>query len=175
MQKIALRIPEDRLGVIIGKDGSVKKRLEEETNCRIIVSSEGVVAIESEDAVGFLKAQDVIKAIGSGFSPEVAFKLLSDDFIILDVISLDFSPNNLQRIKGRIIGKGGKFRKAIEDMLGVNVSVHHKSVAIIGEIENVNAAREAINMIINGHQHSTVYRFLENKRREIKMKSLDWK
>ncbi|HID42296.1 MAG TPA: RNA-processing protein [Archaeoglobaceae archaeon] len=175
MQKIVLRIPEDRLGVIIGKDGSVKKRLEEETNCRIIVSSEGVVAIESEDAVGFLKAQDVIKAIGSGFSPEVAFKLLSDDFIILDVISLDFSPNNLQRIKGRIIGKGGKFRKAIEDMLGVNVSVHHKSVAIIGEIENVNAAREAINMIINGHQHSTVYRFLENKRREIKMKSLDWK
>jgi ribosomal RNA assembly protein len=174
MQKIELRIPEDRLGVVIGKEGDTKKKIEELTGCKIFVSRDGIITIEGEDAIGFLKAQDVIRAIGYGFNPEVAFKLVSDDFVILDIINLDYSPNNLQRIKGRIIGKGGKMRKSIEHMLGVSVSVYHKSVAIIGEVDNVNSAREAINMIVEGSQHSTVYKFLESRRREIKLRSLDW-
>lgn len=173
MQKIELRVPEDRLGVVIGKEGAAKRKIEGLTGCKLSISRDGIITVEGDDAIGFLKAQDVIKAIGYGFNPETAFKLV-EDFIILDVINLDYSPNNLQRIKGRIIGKSGKMRKSIEHMLGVHVSVYHKTVAIIGEVNYVNFAREAINMIIEGSQHSTVYKFLESKRREIKLKSLDW-
>jgi ribosomal RNA assembly protein len=173
MQKAELRIPDERVGVLIGREGEIKRRIEKKTGCRITVK-EDTISVEGDDAIGFLKAQDVIKAVGYGFNPEIALKLLESDFIILDVIHLDYSSNALQRIKGRIIGKGGKVRKLIEEMLGVNVSVYRKTVAIIGEIGNVNAAREAVEMIIDGAQHSTVQKFLENKRREIKMKSLDW-
>jgi ribosomal RNA assembly protein len=177
-QAIEIKIPDERIGVLIGKEGEIKKRIEETTGCKIKINSKtGVVTVESGgDAIGFLKAQDVIKAIGHGFSPDIAMKLLEGDFVVLEIIDLtDYvSANALQRVKGRIIGKEGKMRKTIEDMLGVNVSVYEKTVAIIGNPDNVSAAREAVMMLIEGAQHSTVQRFLERKRREIKMRGLDW-
>jgi|Deesub1362B_J571_1020462.scaffolds.fasta_scaffold00052_117 ribosomal RNA assembly protein len=178
LQTIEIKVPEERVGVLIGKEGEIKKRIEEATGCKISVNSRtGVVRIErGEDAIGFLKAQDVIKAIASGFSPEVAFKLLEGDFIILEVINLaDYvSPSALQRIKGRIIGKEGKMRKSIEETLNVFVTVGDKTVAIIGDVESVSAAREAIMMLVDGAQHATVQKFMERKKRDIKMRSMDW-
>ncbi|MCX8171787.1 MAG: hypothetical protein N3E47_07525, partial [Candidatus Bathyarchaeota archaeon] len=47
------------------------------------------------------------------------------------------------------------------------------TVAIIGDVEQVNVAREAINMLINGSQHATVYRFLQRKRQELKRRRLE--
>ncbi len=175
MNKTELKIPEDRIGVLIGKNGEIKKTLEKKTNCKISISSEtGVVKIESEDPIGFLRAQEFIKAIGYGFSPDVAFKLVDDEMMVLDVISLSEYEEDLQRIKGRIIGKKGKMRKLIEELLGVNVIVGNKEVAIIGDAESVSVAREAIFKLIEGAQHSTVQRFLERKRRDLKLRTLDW-
>jgi ribosomal RNA assembly protein len=175
--EIELVIPEDRIGVLIGKEGEVKERIENATGCKLNINSKtGVVRIQCEDPIGFLKAQDVIKAIAHGFNPDVALKILQDDLTVLEIIDLtDYVTSNaLQRIKGRIIGKEGKMRKFIEDVLNVNVSVYGKTVSIIGDAESVAVAREAILMLVEGAQHSTVQRFLERKRREMKMRSLDW-
>ncbi|HIP25459.1 MAG TPA: RNA-processing protein [Archaeoglobus profundus] len=175
--EIEIVIPEDRIGVLIGKEGEVKEKIENATGCKLKINSKtGVVKIQCEDAINFLKAQNVIKAIAHGFNPDIAFKLL-DEFTILDIIDISefaSSPNDLQRIKGRIIGKDGKMRRFIEDLMNVNISVYGKTVAIIGDAESVAVAREAIMMLIEGAQHSTVQRFLERKRREMKMRSLDW-
>ncbi len=172
--QVEIRVPDDRIGVLIGKNGEVKKLIEEKTGCKINVKG-GVVEIICEDAVGFLKARDAINAIAHGFSPEVAMKLL-EGFRVLEVIDLSdyISDNAMQRVKGRIIGKGGRMRKNIEDMLGVDVSIYGKKVAIIGEPDAVNVAREAIMMLIDGSQHTTVQRYLENRRRDLKMRSMDW-
>ncbi len=177
MNVIEMEIPEDRIGVLIGKEGEVKKLIEEKTGCRLKVSSKyNVVKIECEDAIGFMRAKDVINAISSGFSPDVALKLLYDENLVLDVVDLSsmLPDSALRRIKGRIIGKEGKMRKQIEDMLNVNISISEKHVAIIGEPENVAAAREAVLMIVDGAQHSTVIKFMERKRRDLKSRSLDW-
>jgi ribosomal RNA assembly protein len=82
--------------------------------------------------------------------------------------------NAIPRIKGRIIGKDGIMRKNIEETLEVNLSIYGKNVSIIGDLENVNSAREAIIMLIEGAQHSRVLRFMEKKKRELRSKSLDW-
>lgn len=178
METIELRIPPDRIGVLIGKEGEVKKRLEERTGCKISIDSKtGVVRItRGEDAVGFLKAKDVINAISSGFNPEIAIKLLDDDFTIFERIDLSqyVSPKAMERVKGRIIGKEGKIRRLIEETLNVHVSIYDKYVSIIGFMDNVYAAREAIMMLIEGAQHSTVQKFMEKKKREIEMRSMDW-
>ncbi|MCD6494172.1 MAG: RNA-processing protein [Archaeoglobaceae archaeon] len=177
MNKIEMKLPKSRIGVLIGKDGKVIKKIEDATNCKIEINPKTeTVKIECEDALGFLKAKDIVNAIASGFNAETALKLLEGDFTILEIIDLsDFVPSSaMQRIKGRIIGKEGRMKKTIEDMLAVNVSIQDKTVAIIGEAENVNAAREAIMMLIDGAQHSTVQRFLERKRRDIKMRSFDY-
>ena len=177
MNVIEIEVPEDRVGVLIGKDGEIKKLIEEKTGCKLRISSKfGVVKIECEDALGFMRAKDVVMAIAHGFSPDIALKLLDDEMLVLEVVDLSsmVSENAMRRIKGRIIGKEGKMRKQIEDMLNVNISIHGKYVAIIGEVKNVAAAREAVMMLVDGAQHSTVIKFMERKRRELKSRSLEW-
>jgi ribosomal RNA assembly protein len=70
----------------------------------------------------------------------------------------------------------GKTRKIIEELTDANICVYGHTISIIGNIEQAQAAREAIQMLINGSQHNTVYRFLHRKRRELKKKMLElWK
>ncbi len=175
MNVVELEIPEERVGVLIGRDGEIKKLIEEKTGCRLTVMH-GIVKIECDDAVEFMRAKDVVSAIAYGFSPDTALKLLYDENMVLDVINLSdyLADSALRRIKGRIIGKEGKMRKQIEDMLNVSISVSEKHVAIIGDPENVAAAREAVMMLVDGAQHSTVIKFMERKRRDLKTRSLDW-
>ena len=61
-----LRIPSQRVPVLLGKKGHVKKRIETRTMTRILVSKEGDVEVEGQPE-GLLTAENVIKAIGRGF------------------------------------------------------------------------------------------------------------
>jgi ribosomal RNA assembly protein len=76
----------------------------------------------------------------------------------------------MARYKGRIIGKDGKTREIIVDMAEVDIAIYGKTVSLIGELENVMVAREAVEMILKGSRHKSVYSFLENKKNERKMK-----
>jgi ribosomal RNA assembly protein len=67
----------------------------------------------------------------------------------------------------------GKTRKIIEELTDANICVYGHTISIIGNIEQAQAAREAIQMLINGSQHSTVYRYLHRKRRQLKKKMLE--
>lgn len=173
-----IKVPQDRIGAIIGVEGNVKKVIEEKTGATMDVDSEsGVVVVESEgDAVKAMKATDVIKAIARGFSPEKALKLLDNEDLILDVIDLSKfgdSPADLKRVKGRVIGKSGKSREVIEQMTGVRLSVYGKTISIIGDSEQLAIARAAIDMLLDGAPHGAVYSYLEKKRRELKRSQLE--
>jgi ribosomal RNA assembly protein len=67
----------------------------------------------------------------------------------------------------------GKTRQIIEELTETNVAVFGDTVSIIGEIEEAQVAREAIQMLVKGSMHSTVYRFLHRKRRDLKKKKLE--
>jgi len=167
--RVYAKVPLDRIGVLIGEKGKVKLEIMRATRTRINVdSSSGMVIIEPEapDVPPYmvLKAQEVVKAIAYGFPPEKALRLLDEDqtLVVIDLKQyVGDSPNHLQRVKGRIIGEKGKARKTIEEMTGTYISVYDTYVAIIGDYESAQAAKEAIEMLIQGRQHSTVYRFLE--------------
>ena len=75
----AVRIPKERVGALIGKDGASKRMLQERMQMTIRVDTEGEVFIEDENAkdpVMPLKAVDIIKAIGRDSPPERALRLL---------------------------------------------------------------------------------------------------
>lgn len=126
-----------------------------------------------EDPLGVWKTNNIVKAIGRGFSPEVAFALNEDD-IYLEVIKLtDYlgkSKKALARYKGRIIGRDGKTRDLIIETAEVSLVVFGKTVSIIGSIDNVLIAKEAIEMILNGSRHKSVYGFLEHRHQDKKIK-----
>ncbi len=173
-----LKIPKERVGVLIGKDGSVKKTIEDTLDVTIDVNSEeGLIEIYPQktmkDPLGVWKTNYIVKAIGRGFNPEVALKLKDDD-VYLEVIKLtDALGKNkkaLARYKGRIIGRGGITKDIIVDMADVDMAVYGKTVSFIGSMENNMVAKEAVEMILNGSRHKSVYSFLENKKRERKEK-----
>lgn len=175
-----VKIPKERIGVLIGPNGSVRQLIERRLSVKLqIDSNSGDVTIVLSKAVNdpsyLFKAKDVVMAIGRGFSPEHTFRLIDENILgIIDLRDIfGRSQSDITRIKGRIIGKEGKTRRIIEEMTGARVSVYGHTVSIIGNIEQVEVARQAIKLLIKGSQHKTVYRFLQRKRHELKMRSLE--
>ncbi len=171
-----LKITKDRIAVLIGKDGSTKKQLEQATGVKIQVDSkEGDVYLSSNDAMKLYTTREIVKAIGRGFNPEFALLLLKPDYSLEIFNIADYAGNKhntIARIKGRIIGSGGKSRKTIENLTETNISVYGKTICIIGESTKVAIARKAIQSLLTGAPHSGVYRWLEKKRREFRQTDL---
>jgi ribosomal RNA assembly protein len=179
---VFIKIPKDRVGVLVGPDGKVKQHIEEKLNVELQIESEsgGVTAVLNEKATDpslLFKAKDIVTAIGRGFSPERAFRLIRAEDAIFDVVDLreifGRSESDIKRVKGRIIGMNGKTRRLIEELTDADVVVYGHTVGIIGTFEQVNAARSAVQMLIDGSQHHTVYKFLQRKRSELKKQMLE--
>ncbi len=174
--RVSTTIPVERVGVLIGTEGSTKSRIEQAFKVRLLIHSDtGAVEIvpreDSDDPTTVLRARDVVVAIARGFSPERALGLVDDD-IVLDIIDLreTFGRNerDIARLKGRVIGREGKIRRLIEEMTDAKVSVYGHTISMLGEYETVTAAREAIEMLLKGKQHSSVYKLLRKIKSESK-------
>lgn len=165
-----LKIPKERIAVLIGQKGDIKKEIETETNCIIdIDSKEGDVIIRGQDTLGMFTAREIVKAVSRGFSPEHALLLLKQDFMLEILNMQDFagkSKNKSIRLKGRVIGSEGKSRRLIEEMTETYISIYGKTIAIIGRPEDVTTAKKAVESLLAGSPHSSVYKWLEKKRRE---------
>ena len=61
----------------------------------------------------------------------------------------------------------------MHDMLDVEISIYGKTVSLIGKIENIQMAREAIEMILEGSRQKTVYAYLEKMHDKLKRKEFD--
>jgi ribosomal RNA assembly protein len=168
-----IKIPKERVAVLIGKSGETKKELEEFTLCKMdIDSKEGDVRISGKDSLKMYALREVVKAIGRGFNPEIARLLLKQDYSLEIINLLDFVKNkdHFERVKGRVIGAEGKSRQTIEALTNTFISVYGKTISVIGDSEGVIASKRAIESLLQGSPHSNVYRWLEKNKRVIKEK-----
>jgi ribosomal RNA assembly protein len=168
------------VGVLIGKKGEIKLEIEERTGVAInIDSTTGEVSVETEkikDPVMALKVVDIIKAIGRGFSPEHAFRLFDENVYLKRFDIRDYTgknPKHVRRLRARLIGSKGKTRQIIEELSNTEISIFGNTIYIIGPIVSLGIAETAVDMILSGSEHAAVYRFLEGRRRELKISMLD--
>jgi ribosomal RNA assembly protein len=172
-----IKIPKERIGALIGKGGRVKQQIEKRCGVKIEIDSETgdtmIMDNKSSDHLEAFRAVEAITAISRGFSPERAYRLFDDDELIFQQIDLhDYtgkSPNALERIKGRIIGEGGKARRMIEELSGAYISVYGHTVCLIGNFREVKLSTDAIAMLAKGSMHKTVYNMLQGAKRKDKM------
>jgi ribosomal RNA assembly protein len=176
-----IKVPDDRIGVLIGKNGRVKREIEDKCKVQIEIDSQNGDAVISSASATLsemqpFKAIEIISAISRGFSPQRAYRLFDDEELMLQIIDLkDYtgkSANAIDRMKGRIIGQSGKSRKTIEELSGVYMSVSGHSVALIGKYEEVRLANDAVTMILKGSTHKTVYTMLQDARRKNKLEKM---
>jgi ribosomal RNA assembly protein len=72
---------------------------------------------------------------------------------------------HVMRLRARVIGSKGRTRSIIEELSGAKLSVYGSTVSIIGDVEQVQIARKAVDMLLSGSEHYVVYRYLERMRR----------
>lgn len=156
-----IRIPEDRVAVLIGKRGSVKREIEKRSGCELVIDDGSVEVLG--DGMSAWIAKDIVRAIARGFNPEIAMQLLNDEFSF-ELIRLDDFANSekeMMRKKGRVIGKDGKAQRVLGDLTETHICVYGKTIGIIGTYDGVHLAKEAVFRLLNGARHTSVYRFLE--------------
>ena len=173
---IVIRIPQDRIGVVIGPSGETRRMLSERSGLPISVDSEANEVsfddkVAGADPLMVLKMRDIVRALGRGFSPEHAMRLFSDDvyFELMDIH--EYTGKNKGRVRqvtARIVGSEGKTRRIIEEQTGCDLAIYGHTVGINGELEELGTAKKAVDMILRGAEHASVYGFLESKRRQVK-------
>ena len=171
-----LKIPMDRVGVLIGHNGETKRYLEQISGVRIdIDSGQGEVAIDertAKDPLIVLKIENIIRAISRGFSPEHANRLLDDvvDFFIFDICDyVGKKEQHVLRVKSRIIGREGKTKRVLEELTESNISIYGHTISVISDMESMDILKKAIDMLLSGSRHSTVYRFVESSMKRLKL------
>lgn len=173
MPVLFARIPEERLGVLIGPGGETKRELEAATRAQVEIDPEDGqvrIATSDDDPDGAMKARDIVVAIGRGFSPVRAFRLLKDDtyLAVIDIKSISGKKAKaaVWRIRSRLIGEGGRARERIEELSGCFESVFGNSVALIGNEHQLERATRAVELLLRGSEHSTVFHMLARQRSE---------
>ncbi len=173
MPVLYARIPEDRVGALIGPGGRTKRAIAEATGASVELDAEdGEVTVSGPDTDpgGALKARDIVLAIGRGFSPERAMRLLKED-TYLGIIDIKLTTGHrekaaLRRIRARVIGTSGRARSRIEELSGCSMSVYGSTVALIGQEEQLERATRAVELLLRGSEHAAVFHFLSRLRRD---------
>ncbi|MBY6293938.1 RNA-processing protein [Nanohaloarchaea archaeon H01] len=166
MRKI--RIPENRVGVLIGEDGEAKERIEERLESDIEIE-DNLVSIDG-DPLDEMTGRKIVKAIGRGFNPDKALKIAEMDKMmhLIDISNFANTDNSRDRLKGRVIGRDGETRRHLEKDGNVVISIYGKTIGIIGYAQNIEIVSEVIKQLLNGRSHSSAYNYLEQNQAKIK-------
>jgi len=155
-------IPEERIKILRHKKEWIEE-IEKLSKTKIEFGENQQMIISGEDPISVMRVRDIIRALGRGFDYQSALNLLDEEYF-LEIINLkEFAKTRNRQIelKGRVIGSEGSAKQRIEEMTNTKIAVHGKTISIIGKWNDVQKAREAIEMLLKGAMHNTVYRFLE--------------
>ena len=159
-----ITIPEERMK-LLKADPRIVKKIQDLTGVKIGLNED--VSIDCEDSILRNRVKEFFKAFGRGFTSETALNLLDEEYIleIIEISKYSGKSQDRQKVlKARVIGKEGKAKKKIEKDCDVKISVYGKTVWIIGKWEKINLARESVENLLRGSRHTSVYRFLEERK-----------
>jgi len=137
-----------------------KKKLEAKLNVKITNRGKEVF-IEGPPEQEYI-AEKVIEALNFGFPFSTAMLIQEEEFI-LEILNIkDYTKRkDLERIRARIIGKGGKNLSTLNQLTKCHFELKDNFVGIIADPEHLQNGQEAIIAIVRGAKHSNVYGYLE--------------
>ena len=152
---LAFRIPGDQTGLVIGREGKNIKQVESETNTSINVKRPGHAQLTQNATIVIIGSEEncnrAVYIILQNLSRKMLQHLATTETVII--------PN--RHMAGKVIGKGGLTRNAIEKLSGAQVKIEDreglesflddsKICKITGMAEEVEKAKELIERAMQG-------------------------
>jgi len=109
-------------------------------------------------------AVKVLEALDYPFLIDDVLLLAKEEYLmeVLDIKNFT-KRKNLEVIKARIIGRGGKTLDVLYNLTDCVVVVQDNDVAILGKAEDVHDATQAVISLIQGSKQGNVYSRLEKR------------
>jgi len=141
----------------------LKRKLEQELNVKI--SNQGKEFSISGSAEDEYIAEKVIEALNMGFPLADALMIKNEDYVF-EVIKMKYHTRrkDLTPVKARVIGKLGKTLRTLVNLTDCFFEIKDYDVGIIGDVENIKMAQEAVISLIRGAKQANVYARLERQR-----------
>jgi ribosomal RNA assembly protein len=173
-----VKIPLERIPILIGNHGQTKNLLLEKSGINFNIDSKnGEISINDfkvENPLDVIKLENVVLAIGRGFSPEHAMILLNNDYDLYIFDIHDYvgkKENHVRRLKSRIIGRNGKTKRVLEELTESYISIYGHTVSVISNFLIMDIVKKALDLLLSGSKHATVYRYLERTMKKLRIES----
>ncbi len=112
-------------------------------------------------------AEKVLSAVDFGFELSDALILMDEEYL-LEIVNIKSytKRNDLERIRARIIGTERKTMDTLEQLTECKFQLKDNQVAILGPVERIKFAEEAVINLVKGSKQANVYARLEKNQPE---------
>ncbi len=159
----------------IKKNPSLLHELEKFARVRFDEAN-NMVLIESKDEKSdVLKVRDFVIALDNCIEESLGLEILRKDFMVylIDLRNIFSDKEDIRRILGRIIGEQGKIKAKIIEMTGCHLQINDSKILLVGSYEDVEYAKQAIQIIVDGSPYTRLFKYLEKVRREKQLKQIE--
>lgn len=142
-----------------------KSRIQKELSIKLTNKGHNVF-VEGSPENEFL-AIEVLQALNAGFSADRALELKQDNFMLQTLNIKDITKrNDLERVRGRLIGTKGKTLKTLQNLTNCDLAMNDNEIGIIGPTEEMEDAVQAVTSLVQGSKQGNVYGRLERQRKK---------
>ncbi len=137
-----------------------KSKLEKELNVKISILGKEVT-VEGSPEDEYL-AGEIIDALEFGFPFSTAMLIKEEDQVFEILNIKDYTKRkDMKSVRARIIGKKGGALRTLTELTKCHFEVKENKVGIIGDVEYIKNAQDAVIFVLQGSKHANVYSFLE--------------